>query len=59
MTQGLRFLRQLLCRHFWRPALIGRPEKAARVCHRCEKIELLSDAEFYMYFGRIPRIGAV
>jgi hypothetical protein len=35
-----------------------RETRPVRVCSGCEKIEVLSEAEFYAQFGRIPRIGA-
>jgi hypothetical protein len=35
-----------------------RETRPVRVCSKCEKVELLSEAEFYGQFGRLPRIGA-
>lgn len=53
----IRKLRQLLCRHSWRPVTVEEGH-GARWCEKCGKLERLSDAEFYTHFGRIPRIGA-
>lgn len=50
--------KQWLCRHRWRPALrsgVRPPNEAVRYCDRCDKREVISEAEFYAQFGRMPR----
>jgi len=43
----------LACPHKWRPALTSK--SPARYCNICEKVEHLTEPEFYAYFGRIPK----
>lgn len=41
------------CLHLWRPARTSK--SAARVCHLCDRVEELTEADFYARFGRISR----
>lgn len=48
--------------HFWRPAIketwnldrTCREDHPAKVCEDCGRIEILTDAEFYSQFGKMP-----
>lgn len=44
--------KRLWCEHYWRPALTSKG--CARYCDYCDKTEVITEAEFYSYFGRMP-----
>ena len=56
---GLKWFKQRMCDHDWRPALVpkrGRGEldgkvHPCRICFECERVEIMTEAAFYAFFG--------